>query len=113
MGTNAHLLAIGPYKPEIAKYLAYPEEYYRNVREGVTVVAHVLWCVTTSQSHALANALGVRFLDFNTHDMGNGRLSQSMTLYSEFADLGFELEDVTAFEALRNAGFRFIFCPGC
>ena len=87
-------------------FMEYPQEYYRNTREGVPVL-RVLFHVYngTNVSFEMASCLGVQAWDFNTHHL-NPRVADIDKLRQMF-----DRTEVDAFLALRDAGFQFYFMP--
>jgi hypothetical protein len=70
MGMDAAVLVIGKFSPTIVPYLEYPEKYYRDTREGVTVTTVVCDAITTSESIYLAKILGISDpWDFNQYEL--------------------------------------------
>jgi hypothetical protein len=112
MGMCACVLAIGPYSPDIVRYLGYPPDYYRATRPGATVVAHILPIHEgSSKSFELASCLGITDpWDFNQHkiDIDKVNVKGLAGLFPALEGMG---KYADAFVALRDHGFQFIFLP--
>lgn len=67
MGTNATLIAIGPYEDRLVEYLDYGSWDYKGVEEGRRVVATLVSCRTSEASRALAAVLGFGLMDLGKH----------------------------------------------
>lgn len=68
MGMCASVLAIGPFSTSVARYMEYDAPFYRNTREGATVVRELFGIHEgTTASTAFAALLGISNpWDFNT-----------------------------------------------
>jgi hypothetical protein len=106
MAMEAEVVAIGNFSSNIAAYLEYSEERYRDTREGVPVLT-VLFHVYngTNASMEMASCFGVDAWDFNTHHLNpaNANVDKLRRM--------FDAKEVEAFLALRDAGFQFYFMP--
>src|SRR5262245_2248202 len=67
MGMDAHLTAIGKFSKSLIPYLEYPEEYYQDVRKNTIIAADFFFMSTDDSSRQLAELLGAKSWDFNTH----------------------------------------------
>jgi hypothetical protein len=99
------VLAIGPFTPEIADHLDYPADFYKNTRQGVTVITLVFEALTSQQSYELAECFGVEAFDFNRH-----RLDPRLAAVDRLRQI-FGPEPVAQFLALRERGFDFYYRP--
>lgn len=106
MSMEAEVVAIGPFSPNIAGFMEYPQRHYQDTREGVPVL-RILFHVYngTNVSMELARCLGVLAWDFNTH-----HLNASAVDIDKLRQM-FDADEVDAFIALRDAGFQFYFMP--
>ena len=106
MSMEAEVIAIGPFSPKIAGFMEYPQEHYRDTRDGVPVL-RVLFHVYngTNVSMEMALSLGVQAWDFNTL-----HLNPTVANIDKPGQM-FDATEVDAFLALREAGFQFYFMP--
>jgi hypothetical protein len=109
MGLDADLVAIGPFKEAIADYLEYPGHYYQNTRPGVQVITSVFLALTTDQSHGLAKAFGIDAWDFNQHEINPFHVD--LELLMSALEITSDDNELKQFLALRDAGFKFFYCP--
>ncbi len=107
MGMTAQILAIGPFRKELAQYLNYPADYYAQTREGVPVISFLFQCFGSSQSEELAACFALDPWDFNQHKIVPGRVDVAR-LKEAFRETP---KDIDAFVAMRTAGFEFFFVP--
>ena len=105
MGCDATIIAIGPFSRRIASALAYPEEQYREVAEGATVITCVFTAFGSTQSEKLSQCFGVGRWDLGRHALDASR-ADLKALRLEFDD-----RDTEQFLTLREAGFQFYFMP--
>jgi hypothetical protein len=105
LGLDAEVVAIGPFSPAIAGRLDYPPDFYKNTREGATVITLVFQALTSRQSHELAECFGVEAFDFNRHHL-NPRAVDVERLRQIF-----DPAEVERFLALRQRGFDFYYRP--
>ena len=105
MGCDAAIIAIGPFAKRIVHALGYPEEQYRGLTDGTTVIAFVFGASGTTESEKLAQCFGVGRWDLGRHvlDASAAELSK---LRSDFDD-----QSTDNFVALRDAGFKFYYMP--
>ena len=106
---SADWLAVGEFRPELARHLEYPDPMYAQTRPGARLVVNVLSLYDPGQVQAMADCLGVDPFDFNTHvvDPARVRLELLRAAFDGYP------EDLAAlaemFAALRDAGFQFHF----
>lgn len=117
MGMEAQLIAIGPFRKALADNCNLDYAYsldktaYANIPEGTTIAATITSVCSNESSFALAEALGIKPWDFDTHvfkmDLGNwapGRLEDCMG-----AD--YTTRVYRDIKALAEAGWTFIYLP--
>ena len=115
MGMEAEIQAIGPYSKDIAEYLMYPADLYKDTKEGAEIMAWVCSVNTSSQSEELAECFGVKPWDFNQHifeiylvgDIDFARVQGLVDKGGGGPDIGVEV----VVRALVSKGFKFIFLP--
>jgi hypothetical protein len=105
MGCDAEIIAIGPFSKKLIPALGYPEEQYRAVAEGATVITGVFEAFGSTESEKLAQCFGVGRWDLGQHLLDPLRADLE-TLRRDFDERGTE-----DFLALREAGFRFYYMP--
>lgn len=105
MGCDAEIIAIGPFSKRIIPALGYPEEQYRGVAEGATVITTVFEAFGSTQSEGLSQCFGVGRWDLGRHVLDASRADLA-TLRREFDE-----QSTGHFLALREAGFQFYFMP--
>ena len=107
MGLDAQLIAVGPFSRSLLPAMEYPANFYADVPEGVTIVRTVFSALTSASSHSLARCFGVGALELGRHALGGAPDADVPALLTveEFADY------VSAFLALREAGFQFYYLP--
>lgn len=106
MGMSAEIMAMGPFSRSIVRYLEYPEDFYKDTREGVVVLRRLFTVYEGSgTSRKLATCFGIEAWDFNQHHLDPMRVD--LDTIREM----FDVRDVCAFLALRDAGFQFYFIP--
>jgi hypothetical protein len=105
MGCDAEIIAIGPFSKRIVHALGYPEDQYRGVAEGTTVIAFVFEASGSTESEKLAQCFGVGRWDLGQHVLNASRADLT-TLRRDFDE---HLTD--NFVTLRDAGFKFYFMP--
>ena len=124
MGMLADVLAIGPYSPDIAKYLPYGHDgvtsgdfqyLYRSTLPGKLVVA-MLFGISegSSASRDFAACLGIADTwDFNQHKIDPSKidLERLQSVLSGLGDGQRYTDDLDALIALRAHGFKFFFRP--
>jgi hypothetical protein len=115
MGMCADILAMGPYGPEIAAFLAYPAGQYAKTRVGTVVVTELFGILEGSPaSRTFAKYLGVTDpWDFNQHKLVGSAVDVEGLRAFLATLLGGEdyKRDLEAFIALRDHGFEFFFRP--
>jgi len=67
MGTEARIIAFGPFSLEISHFLEYPYGWYENVKRQKKVVTVVIKTITTRSSEEVAECFGAKLFDFGTH----------------------------------------------
>jgi hypothetical protein len=105
MGCDAEIVAIGPYSKSIVPALCYPEEQYRAVAEGATVITCVFEAFGSTESEKLARCFGVGRWDLGRHVLDASQADLE-TLRREFGE-----RDAEDFLTLREAGFQFYYMP--
>jgi hypothetical protein len=106
MGMSAEIIAIGPFSRSILEHMEYPEELYKDTREGVPVLRRLFTVFQGSTvSRRMAACFGIEAWDFNRHHVDPMR-AEVDTLREMF-----DARDVNAFLALRDVGFEFYFMP--
>jgi hypothetical protein len=112
MSIQANLIGFGPFSKDIAKYLDYPEEWYKETDEGAIVMVTLFQCEVRSAVEALAEALGIEsFHDFNKFFIRRG--PEDLKELEKFdVEHGISMKDggnMEAFKVLRDKGFKFFF----
>ena len=103
---NAEIVAIGTFRRSLVPFLQYPEAYYANTREGVTIAETVFFIESgTTESRKLADCFHIDPWDFNQHELDPAGADLE-GLRELFGD-----QDVRSFVGLRDARFRFFFLP--
>ena len=74
MGMDANVICIGKFSHEIIDCLEYGPEFYKGVVPGTIIITHLFNCTTSDQSRWLAEALGGKAWDFNTHCIANNKV---------------------------------------
>ena len=106
MGMSAEIIAIGPFSRSIVGHMEYPEDFYKDTREGVPVLRRLFTVYQGSTvSRKMADCFGIEAWDFNGHHLDPVRADLD-TLREMF-----DVRDVSAFLALREAGLQFYFMP--
>jgi hypothetical protein len=105
MGCDAEIIAIGPFSKRIIPALGYPEEQYRGVADGATVIACVFDAFGSTESEKLAQCFGVGRWDLGRHVLDASRADLD-TLRRDFDERGTE-----HFLTLREADFQFYYMP--
>ena len=67
MGAEAELMAIGSFDDDLVEHLDYGPWDYKDVKPGQRVVTTLVLCRTTDASKALAEALGVGYMELGRH----------------------------------------------
>ena len=75
MGRDANIVCVGCFQPELKGMLDYPTNWYKDTEEGSLVTSGLLNCNTSGQSTELAEALGVEYWDFNTHQLKKEKIN--------------------------------------
>jgi hypothetical protein len=104
MGCDGEVIAIWPFSKTIVSALGYPEEQYRGVAEGATVITTVFEAFGSTQTEKLSQCFGV-----GRWDLGRHVLDASKTDLRTLRD--FDERGTEQFSALRDAGFQFYFMP--
>jgi hypothetical protein len=99
------VIAIGLFSKSVDTALAYPAEYYANVKEGSKVITCVFEALTSEQSHKLAEAFGVGSMELGSHHLSAAKAN--LELLVEL----FDEENVREFELLVLHGFDFYYLP--
>jgi hypothetical protein len=109
VSASAHLLALGPYSPEIAEHLDYPPDHYEELT-GKDMVAGTLFRVEArSGMEALAEIFHVR------HPLSCFMSPEAQVHITDLYPLegcrGADSlsEDWKSYQRLRRAGFSFLF----
>lgn len=105
MGLDAQVIAVGPFSKDVAPALEYPETFYKNVRDGETVITNVFVAPTSLISHGLAESFGVHAMDLGKH-----HLSPERADIARLIEL-FDAVNVERFQRLMRHGFQFYFLP--
>lgn len=105
MGCDAEIIAIGPFSKRLIPALGYPEEHYRGVAEGATVITCVFEAFGSTESEKLARCFGVGRWELGRHALDALRADLE-TLRRDFDERSTE-----QFLALRQAGFCFYYMP--
>jgi hypothetical protein len=105
MGCDAEIIAIGPFSKKSIPALHYPEEQYRGVAEGTTVITYVFYAMGSTESEKLARCFGVGRWDLGRHALDASKADLE-TLARDFDERGKE-----HFLTLREAGFQFYYMP--
>jgi hypothetical protein len=105
MGCDAEIIAIGPFSTKLIPALGYPEEQYRGVAEGATVITCVFAAFGSTESEKLARCFGVGRWDLGRHVLDASHADLN-TLQREFDE-----QSTQHFLELREAGFRFYYMP--
>lgn len=114
MGTDAALVAIGPFSEDVVKYLCYPSECYEDTKQGNTVYTIICWMSTTSGSEQLAEALGVEPWNFNQHFLLAEKIdvAKFVAVMKDSRDGNFDLDEtMDVINTLKGKGFLFIYLP--
>ena len=103
--TSAEIIAVGPFRLDVADFLEYGAEMYADTREGATVIVTVA-CVLedSAATRALARSFGIDPWDFNAHELDPWRAD-----LDSLRTVSGEERPVETLVALREAGFRFYF----
>lgn len=105
MGCDAEIIAIGPFSKTLVSALGYPEEQYRGVADGATVITCVFGAFGSTESEKLARCFGVGRWDLGRHELDASKADLE-TLRRDFDEPG-----TNHFLALREAGFQFYYMP--
>ncbi|MCD0169308.1 hypothetical protein [Deinococcus sp. 23YEL01] len=105
MGLDAEVLAIGAFRRDLVEFLEYPADFYKNTRDGATVIVTVFQAVTSDLSYELASYFGIDPWDFNSHVLDPEKVDVDRLRGSEFSDR------VEAFLALKASRFTFYYLP--
>ena len=105
MGCDAEIIAVGPFSKGIVSALGYPEEQYRGVSEGATVITSVFEAFGSTQSEKLSQCFGVGRWDLGRHVLDASRAA----LDTPRRD--FDERSTDDFMVLREAGFQFYYMP--
>jgi hypothetical protein len=104
MGCDAQIIAIGPFSKTLLSALTYPEEQYRQVQEGTTIITTVFAACGSTESETLAQCFGVGRWDLDRHVLDPKQAD--LAKLRQFDDKGTD-----SFVALRQAGFQFYYVP--
>jgi hypothetical protein len=105
MGCDAEIVAIGRFAKSLIPALGYPEEQYREVADGATVITSVFEAFGSTESEKLAQCFGVGRWDLGRHVLDASR-ADLVTLRRDFDEGSTE-----HFLTLREAGFQFYYMP--
>ncbi len=105
MGCGAQIIAIGLFSRNLVPALEYPEEQYRGIPEGATIITFVFEAFGSTQSEILAQCFGVGRWDLGRHVLDASKADLA-TLRRDFDERSAE-----NFLALREAGFQFYYMP--
>ena len=113
MGAEAEIILIGPYHQSIAKYLDYPEEWYKDVFIGTEVITSLCHCATSQSSTELAWAVG---LD-GYSELGQSKIKPENIDYNKLKELEkyhkiSEGETESLKQLIKN-GFKAYYKPNC
>lgn len=105
MGSDAQVIAIGPFSESILSALEYDPSCYLGVPEGATVVTNVFIACTSQSSNELASAFGVETMELGKHHLqpSNADLTQLETVFGS--------TDLARFQLLATHGFSFYYLP--
>lgn len=108
----AEVIAIGPYSSNIAEFLDYPADLYKDVPDGAVISRRLFGILEgSSLSREFAALLGISDAwDFRQHKIDPAKINADGlrdfgAQYQEYED------DVTALLRLKTAGFEFHFRP--
>ena len=115
MGMEAEIQAIGPYSKDIAEYLMYPADLYKDTKEGAEIMVWVCSVNTSRASEELAECFCIKPWDFNQHaftifhveSIDFARVQGLVDKGGGCPDIGVEV----VVRALVSKGFKFIFLP--
>jgi hypothetical protein len=105
MGCDAEIIGIGPFSKRLIPALGYPEEQYRGVAEGSTVITCVFCAFGSTESEKLSQCFGVGRWDLGRHVLDASRADLA-TLRRDFDE-----QSTEHFMTLREAGFQFYYMP--
>lgn len=112
MSSQSTLVGVGPYDPDSAFRLNYPEGWYEGCGPGRLIVDVVVACETTSSSRELAEALGFRLSDMHLHVLeGSDVIAREAQLLEYAADWEQYRESVDWLLFLARRGWAFLFLP--
>ncbi len=105
MGSDAQLIAIGPFSESILSGLEYDPSFYLSVPEGATVITNVFIACTSQSSDALASAFGVETMELGKHHLQpcSADLARLETVFGS--------KDLARFQLLSAHGFSFYYLP--
>lgn len=114
MGLNAELIAIGPFKAQLAKdrHLAYGPSVYEDVKEGEPVIVPVIYMRTNQGSCDLAEACGTEAWAMGKHVIKTSKIN--WTKLQEILEEQAKFEaagEVETVRELAKAGFTFYYLP--
>lgn len=121
MGKNSRLIAIGPFKKNLVKYLDYPADFYDDTKEGAIIVTSFGACPSSRTSEELARSCGIKLWDFNSHKLDRAKIDSYcaaaaiLGYYDNCPELGKEPEEfinlVEGINVLLDENWDFYFLP--
>ena len=106
MSMTSDILAIGPFDSSLIEYYEYPNDFYKETKNGVRIIEYVLGGSGTTHSRQLADCFGVDPYDFNQHELNPHTVN--LKKLKEIV----EPQEFEAFIAFRDAGYSFHFMLG-
>jgi len=98
---EARLLALGPFRKDLTRFLPHKSAYYTNAKEGLLVETELFVCTTAQASLDLAELLNVDPTDCSTHEIS--------PMAVDVRDLGKFEDEIEKFIKLVGAEFSFVF----
>lgn len=112
MGMDAYVMAIGPYKEKLVRFLDYPKDSYGMITEGAMVTATFFPCNTNDLSESLARALSIKPWYFDQHWIRSLDNVDWKALYDlEKFSAEWDLEHIDGLRTLFANGFILMFMP--
>lgn len=114
MSTSAHILALGPYDPQIADCLEYPPGWYGDTKPGSVVFAEFFEVYTRDGAQELARAFGAQLWGFSTHELVPANFEAAAASLGEMFgedELAHNLQQLCQLAAVP--GWRFFFRLDC
>lgn len=113
MSTEAHVLAIGKFNPQIKELLDYPADWYDNCTIETTVVTHLFQCNSRWEVKLIADGLGIDPYDLSQHYLDNDYVLHKVPErdWSAISECGRDdwSHDLWRLLVLAEWGFNFIF----